>query len=120
MVFATNAAKTTSITYKALNQREDWLMKQSSTAWTLQILGSHNESSVRKFIRDNRLSADKTTYYRTKWKNKDWYVVLYGIYKNKDIAVSRINDLPRAIRFGKPWPRKIGQIQQTLRKSGDK
>ncbi|MEE9343765.1 MAG: AAA family ATPase [Gammaproteobacteria bacterium] len=97
-----------------LSLREAWLIKQKPGNYTLQLLGSRNEKAVRKFIRDQKLSRDKTAYYRGKYKGKDWFVVVYGAFKDKAAAVQQIKSLPESIRKATPWPRKMKSVQESI------
>lgn len=98
----------------ALSHRESWLMQQPAGHHTLQLLGSRSEKSVRRFIRQHKLPAGKTAYYRGRYKGGDWYVVVYGVYPSRADASQHIRELPESIRKASPWPRPIQSIQKAI------
>ncbi|HFD80104.1 MAG TPA: hypothetical protein ENK05_06920 [Gammaproteobacteria bacterium] len=99
----------------ALPHREDWLLQQPETAFSLQLLGSRSEQSLLDFIRSNRLDLQRTAYYRGRYKGSDWYVLLYGSYPDRKAALAARSTLPARVRKGKPWPRSLKAVQQAIR-----
>jgi DamX protein len=67
--------------------RESWLLQQPPTRFTLQLLGSRDQSSIAKYIKRHGLAPDQTAYYRGRYRGGDWYVLLYGIYPDKAAAL---------------------------------
>jgi len=95
--------------------REDWLLQQPPGAFTLQLLGSRDEASITHFIQRYALEPDKTAYYRGRYKNAEWYVLLYGIYPDKAAALAARSALPDKVQKGKPWPRSLKSVQDSIR-----
>ena len=96
--------------------RESWIMAQNPSYYTLQIIGLRNEKSVQKFAKKHHL-LNKVAYYKTKYRGKRWYPLLYGAYPTRKKALSAINELPKEIRKLSPWTRKLSSIQQAIRKN---
>ncbi len=94
--------------------RETWLLQQPKSAYTLQLLGSRSEKSLRRTIAQHKLPVDKTAYYRGRYKQQDWYVLVYGIYPDRATASRHIADLPAEIRKAGPWPRPVDAIQKAI------
>jgi septal ring-binding cell division protein DamX len=84
--------------------REEWLLSQRSTDFTIQILGVRSEKRLLDFN------------YKSSYKNKDWYPLLFGVYATKKEASSVIKLLPPDIQKASPWIRKMSSIQRAIRK----
>ena len=94
--------------------REDWLLQQQPTAFTLQLLGSREQSSIPTYIKRNALETEKTAYYRGRYRDADWYVLLYGIYPDKAAALAARSTLPDKVQKAKPWPRSLKSVQDSI------
>jgi septal ring-binding cell division protein DamX len=92
----------------------DWLLAQSGQLYTVQLLGTHEERTLRGYVRKHRLSG--TAYYRIERKGRPWYVLVYGLYSDREQARRAIVALPAAVRANNPWPRRIDAVQQSIRK----
>ena len=97
--------------------REEWLLSQNSSYYTIQILGVHDEELLLKFI-ENDLTATQTNlaYYHTRRKGKDWYPLLYGVYPSPKEASSAIKQLPPHIQQSSPWIRSLSSVQNAILK----
>jgi DamX protein len=97
--------------------RENWLLSQRSSDFTIQILGVRSERRILDFI-DNKLTSEPAdiAYYKTSYKGKDWYPLLFGIYATKKEASSAIKLMPPDIQKASPWIRKMSSIQRAIRK----
>jgi DamX protein len=95
--------------------REAWLLRQPPKSYSLQLLGSRSEKSVTRFIEDNRLDLRQTAYYRGKFKDSEWFVLLYGLYPSRSAALEARERLPAVLRKGKPWPRSLESVHSAIR-----
>ncbi|MCG8315601.1 MAG: AAA family ATPase [Pseudomonadales bacterium] len=95
--------------------RERWLMSLDNNKFTLQMLGAREEASVQKFLA-RYPSLKDIAYYQTVHRDKDWYVVVYGLFSSKEGAKSELSKLPKSLRDSKPWPRSIASVQEDIRK----
>ncbi len=93
-----------------------WLLSQNPNRYTLQLLGTHTLSTVQDFIRDQG-SLDGLSYFETIHNGREWFVVVYGLYRNRSQAIAGIEDLPRDLRALTPWARGLRGIQQDIRKA---
>jgi DamX protein len=98
-----------------LPHREEWLLQQPEDAFTLQLLGSRSEKSIRDFIRQNRLDPQQAAYYRGYYRDAEWYVLLHGIYSSRTSALNARDRLPQRVRKDKPWPRSMTSVHQSIR-----
>lgn len=93
------------------------LAKAPKDYFTIQLLGAYQEQDVINFIRTHNLGK-QATYYRTKHSDKDWYVLVYGIYKTRQEATAAIQGLPTDIKQQKPWVNSIANVQESMAKAG--
>ncbi len=93
---------------------KDWLLKQPPETFTLQLLGSREPSSILDYIKDNSLDPGSTAFYRGRYRNADWYVLLYGLYNDKAAALAARSTLPDKVQKAKPWPRSLKSVQDSI------
>jgi len=116
---ANNPVKQESAVASAQADRFDkttWLLGQNPNRYTLQLLGTHTLSTVKDFIRDQG-SLDGLSYFETVHNGREWFVVVYGLYRNRSQAIAGIEALPRDLRALTPWARGLRGIQQDIRKA---
>jgi DamX protein len=95
-----------------------WLLKQKSSSFTLQLFATRNLHNTQKFLDNNRLPHGNASVYKAQRKQRELYILLYGIYPNKTSAQQAITRLPASVRKLKPWIRPLSPIQQEISKSG--
>jgi septal ring-binding cell division protein DamX/type II secretory pathway predicted ATPase ExeA len=82
---------------------QSWLRSQSADYYTMQVLGSHNESTARAFI--DRSGQPSLIYVQSEYKGRPWYVVLHGQFESKSQADAAKQSLPSVLAQEKPWIR---------------
>lgn len=107
--------KITAVTVDPFDKTQWWL-SQNPNRYTLQLLGTHNISAVKDFIRAQG-GVDAFGYFKSKHNNKDWFVVVYGTYRNRSEAIAAAETLPGDIRALNPWARSARGIQEDINKS---
>lgn len=95
-------------------QREAWLMERNAGHYTLQMMGSLEESSVIEFIQAQS-NQSEFTYFESRYQGQPWYVVVHGDYPNRNAAVRGIESLPTPLRRMQPWARSFGSVQEDIR-----
>lgn len=88
----------------------DWLLTATDTAYTLQILGSFDESRILAFMDANPGYGDYG-YFETRHLNQPWFVLTYGRYMDREAALRAIQELPFALKAQKPWARGVKTIR---------
>jgi DamX protein len=96
--------------------KTQWWLSQNPTRYTLQLLGTHNQSTVKDFIRDQG-SVSSFGYFKSKHNGKDWFVVVYGTYRSRSEAIAAAESLPKDIRDLNPWARSARGIQEDIQKA---
>lgn len=102
---------------KKTARREEWLLSQKSSYYTIQIMGVRNEKYLLNFINE-KLPAQhhEIAYYQTSYKGKDWYPLLYGVYATQKDAAIAMKKLPKEIKKASPWIRQMAAVQKAIRK----
>jgi len=90
-----------------------WVVSQPPDRYTIQVLGTENEVLLRHQIKRGGL-LDKVAYYKKSRDGIPWYSLIYGSYASRAEAQSAAQGLPPSLSKGKPWIRKIGDIQASL------
>lgn len=96
-------------------KREDWYLSQPSSSYTLQLLGTNDETSLEEYIEEHQIS-DQAGYFLSQNAGNDWYTLTYGLYRSKNEALLAIEGLSAALREPNPWVRPISDIQVKLKK----
>ena len=95
--------------------RESWLLDQEASFYTLQVLGVRNEESLLNFVKDHKLLLNQNVaYYKTVYKGKQWYPLLYGVYPTKSDAADAVKELPDKVQKSIPWLRKMSAVQKEV------
>ncbi len=92
---------------------ENWLLEQTPAAYTLQVLGTYSAESARKFVKQQG-NRENFVIFRTRLNGRDWHVVVYNMYPNRNAAVAAIQTLPWALRKQKPWARSMESIHKAI------
>ncbi len=93
---------------------EKSLLEYPESSYTLQIMGSHSEANVRRFIEEELVSSQRG-YFETRFQDKPWFVVLLGQFESRSDATNAIEELPTPLRSLQPWIRSITDIQSDIR-----
>jgi DamX protein len=111
------SAKESSSTIQWLDENhikgEDWLRYQNPNAYTIQVLGAHDQETLKKFLAQHPL-AD-VAMFKTSYHDKNWYVLVHGIYSNRSTALAALEKLPVSLRQStQPWARTLASIQKLI------
>lgn len=88
---------------------DDWYSSQSAGRYSLQVLGTHSESSAQSFVRTQGAGY---RYFRKLHQGKPFFVVTYGSFASRTEAQAAIKGLPAKVQAARPWPRSFASIQQ--------
>jgi len=96
--------------------KENWLLSQESSYYTIQLMGARKEVLLFNFVEVNQLlEQNEVAFYQTTFKDKPWFQLLYGVYATKKDAQSAADNLPSKIRKSSPWIRRLSGVQKTIR-----
>jgi len=95
-------------------QGSEWLQHQDPENYTLQVLGAHDEFTLKQFLNQHQELTDMALF-KTRYHQKDWYVLVYGIYPTREAALAARAQLPATLlRATQPWARTLASIQKLL------
>jgi DamX protein len=92
---------------------EAWLRQQNPNAYTIQILGVHDRLILKKFL--DKHSNENLATFKTRHRNKDWYVVVYGVYPTRSQAKQALAKLPASLQENEPWLRPFASVQKAMK-----
>ena len=93
---------------------EKSLLDFPSSSYTVQIMGSHSETNVQRFV-EEELELSHRGYFETRFQDKPWYVVVLGRVENRSDATQAIEELPVALKSLQPSVRALADIQSNIR-----
>jgi len=105
---------TTEISEIDISDFEKSLLEYPGSSYTVQIMGSHSETNVQRFIEEQLVSSQRG-YFETRFQEKPWFVVVLGQFENHSDATKAIEELPTPLRSLQPWIRSIADIQSDIR-----
>jgi DamX protein len=90
-----------------------WLRAQNPQSYTLQLVAGNNIETLRQFMREHQLKNQLAVIETTR-DGKPWYVLLYGLYADKQQAIDARSKLPAALLRAEPWVRDLHSLQASL------
>lgn len=82
----------------------------------IQLLGSYNRAGALDFIARWQGKVSGRLYlYQTRHNNKDWHVVVAGIYPNRDKAKQAVAAMPGLLRQQSPWVKDVQTVGKLLK-----
>ncbi|MFY9179350.1 MAG: AAA family ATPase [Venatoribacter sp.] len=82
----------------------------------IQLFGTYSQANANKYQAKWQNSISTTLYqYQTEHNGRAWYVVVTGVYKNRQEAKQAIQTWPKEIQQDSPWIRNIKVVQPILR-----
>lgn len=100
-------------------REKSWLQSQPKGAYIPQILGSFDEQTALKFIRQLGDQKFDTYYLETEHKGRPWFVVFYGVFATKAEAQAAIQDAPERIKRQSPWLRSVEGVLGSYPKNSE-
>jgi septal ring-binding cell division protein DamX len=77
--------------------------------WSHQLIGVSTPQSAVNFVKNNKLDKNEILIIKSTRANMDWWIVLYGLYKDKQTGQDNESNLPSIIK--KPWLRPLKNLQ---------
>ena len=99
----------------SVKRRDEWLMAQKPSDFTLQLIGVGQLKSIDQFVAQHGLK-DKLFYIQTTRKGKPWYALMYGVFPDRETAKVAIKrELPKSLHKRGLWARSMESVQQELK-----
>ncbi|MEJ2529165.1 MAG: SPOR domain-containing protein, partial [Gammaproteobacteria bacterium] len=90
-----------------------WVAQQPAANYTIQLLASTQMSGCEEQVERLQERYQLETHAHAFALNgRKLCSVIYGSYEKRAQAKAKLKQLPRHIRQGKPWIRKLGQLQE--------
>ena len=93
----------------------NWVLLQNPDLWTIQMSASTDKSDIDRFLRNAGLEGP-TSIYSFKRGDVTWYALVQGLYSGLGEAREAIEGMGKAAVKNQPWIRKIGSIQESVKK----
>ena len=85
-----------------------WLRQQPDGLYVLQLLSARYMSNIKNLLRaQSGIQNQLAGYVKYTPSGKARYLLLYGIYPDRETAETAINELPIELKSIPPWPRKL-------------
>lgn len=94
-------------------QDKTWIMKLPASSASAQIMASIKLNALIRQANYPELKG-KVAIYKILRNNRDWYVMVYGSYKNITTLRQAVNKLPATLKKRKPWLRYTQAIQAEI------
>ncbi|MBA2654937.1 MAG: SPOR domain-containing protein [Gammaproteobacteria bacterium] len=78
--------------------------------YTVQLLGSSDRVQIAKLVREHHL-GNAAKIYKTTFKNKDWFVLIYGQFKTQSEAKMEAKRLETELAL-KPWVKPFASVKR--------
>ena len=111
----TDLSKAIGYAHEERSPHERWLLSQSPSAFTIQLMGASSEENLSAFITDNNLTG-QIAYYKSILKDgSSWYLLLYGSYPDQAAAAEAAQEIGARLQIAPPWIRSFGGIQNEIK-----
>ena len=103
-------------TSKAI-KKENWILEQLPTNYTLQLISSPNPVEIENLIEEHGL-ASQAMIYQIQRHNGTIYTLLYGMFASEKIAMDVGSRLPRDILNLQPLIKPLANVQFDITENG--
>ncbi|WP_162473674.1 SPOR domain-containing protein [Serratia microhaemolytica] len=83
--------------------------------YTLQLAASREADDLEQIAEQYALG--NYLVYQTERNGQQWFVLVYGQFKNNNDAKQGVRSLPEPLQAKSPWARRLSQVQQELQAS---
>lgn len=73
--------------------------------WSHQLIGVSSHQSAIRFVKQKQLSKEDVLILKSVRGDQEWWVVLYGLYQDKQTGIDNVKSLPENI--DNPWLRPL-------------
>jgi hypothetical protein len=97
----------------SFSQDEKYLLTIPGNYYVVQIMGSNNRNDLTRLLREYHLDS-QARGFQTHHLDQNWYILVYGVYKNSQDAANAVAQLPSGIQQLKPWVRSVASIHDAI------
>lgn len=106
-----------SVANSPLFHDKKWILEQKGTAYTFQLKGAWTEQELDDYVSKYALVGDLAKFASLR-NGKPWHVLLYGVYQNKDQALTESKAWPEPLNTLPTWLRRFDSVQKQIRDKG--
>ncbi|HFC30401.1 MAG TPA: hypothetical protein ENJ44_05095 [Oceanospirillales bacterium] len=77
--------------------------------WSHQLIGLSTPQSAINYVQNKNLNKNDVLIIKSIRNGMDWWIVLYGLYKDKQTGLDNVINLP--VNIDKPWLRPLKNLQ---------
>ena len=92
---------------------EQWILQQTTGKYTLQLMALSNRQALLYIVKTHQNLQSELKVLRTKSRNQERYVLLYGSFADTKTAYTAARLLP--LEFRQAWPRQIKSLQREVK-----
>ncbi|HCC82684.1 MAG TPA: hypothetical protein DEQ25_16080 [Methylophaga sp.] len=92
---------------------KEWIMQQSATDFTFQLMGTWDRSEVDSFVEKNELTGNVAGFESMR-NGEVWYAVIYGVYPSKQVAMRDSQQWSSPLNKISPWLRRYDGVQKQI------
>lgn len=97
-----------------------WIMQQSKTKFTFQLMGTWDQVEVERFVKKHSLTGN-VAVFKSMRDDKIWYALIYGVYPSKEVAMRSSKQWSPSLNKLSPWLRRYDGVQkQIIEKAPDR
>lgn len=107
---------------KQINSPEKQLLKIAKNRYVLQLMASKNEQTAKRLVNSYPSLITKVKYFPGKFRQQEdvWFVVVHGVYANRELAMQDVKNLPQDLQKLKPIVRDYAYIHQLINNNKSK
>ncbi len=93
----------------------EWLLAQPANSFVLQLIGAVEMETITRFLQEAQLDRSQLALYNTQKSARNWYVLVYGLYSERELARAAIATLSSKAQEEKPWPKAVAGIHEAIK-----
>ncbi len=92
----------------------NWLIEQNPNSYVLQLIGAYEKETIDFYLKSFNDNQEQIISFSTMNNGKPWHVLVYGLFSNRQMAVTAIEELPQRARKLAPWPRTVKSVKELM------
>lgn len=110
---ATPLSKKTTVVAKTQTTTQLTTPTEEPYSYSIQLAASVDLPRLQEYVLAHHLKG-KAGYYKACIDGKRWYILIYGHYANRILALQTLHNLPGSLKAGHPWLKSYSTIMQQI------
>jgi len=99
---------------------KQWILQQSKTDYTFQLMGTWDRTEVDRFVKKHSLTGNVAVFASMR-DGEVWYALIYGVYPSQQVAMRSSQQWSSPLNKLSPWLRRYDGVQkQIIEKAPDR